>query len=79
MAPPWFQKKFKHKFFFLNHVFIDPSNVASISTKLDVVIDITQANGNLAKARKGKILWIELSIPRLMGYIMSLGKNCCGC
>ncbi len=61
MAPPWFLKKFKHKLFFLDHVLIDPSNVASTSTKLDVIIDITQANENLTKARKGKksMNWID--------------------
>jgi hypothetical protein len=79
MAPPWFKKIFKHNFFFLDCVLIDPSNVASASTKLDVVIDLTQANENLTKARKKKNLLIELSIPRLMGYVTSLGKNCCGC
>ncbi len=41
-------------FFFLDHVFIDPSNVVSTSTKLDVDIDLTRANENVTTARKGK-------------------------
>ncbi len=32
------KKKFKHKFFILDYVPIDPSNVASTSIELDVVV-----------------------------------------
>jgi hypothetical protein len=54
----WFltipKKKFKHKFFILDCVPIDPSNVASTNIEPDVVIDLTQVEIDLANSKKRK-------------------------
>ncbi len=55
MAPPSVvPKNFKHKFF-LNRVFINPSNVASINIELnDVVITLTRIKADLTNNKKMK-------------------------
>jgi len=56
MAPPLaILTNFKHKFFFSDHVSTNPSNVANIIIKLDVVIiDPTQAKVDLVNNKKGR-------------------------